>query len=201
MGSGLPVVAIHGNGVDHRLLLSLDDALAEAGGLERWYVDLPGFGSSDRSDRPYTIRLYVDAVHDALDAIEYCNGPADSKWGALRAKAGHPAPFNLKFMEIIDRQFLETPWYSSRQMVRHMPREGHRCGRHRVRRLMKLMRLVPIHQEPRTSPRHPEHRIYPYRLRGPAITPPIRSGAPTPMRRGFLYLVAIMDWHSRKVLS
>lgn len=46
MGSGLPVVAIHDNGVDHRLLLSLDDALAEAGGLERWYVDLPGFGST-----------------------------------------------------------------------------------------------------------------------------------------------------------
>ncbi len=46
MGSGLPVVAIHGNGVDHRLWLSLHDALAEAGGLERWYVDLPGFGST-----------------------------------------------------------------------------------------------------------------------------------------------------------
>ena len=52
---------------------------------------------------------------------------------------------NLKLMEIIDRQFLETPWYGSRQMARHMQRQGHRCGRHRVRRLMKLMRLVPIH--------------------------------------------------------
>ena len=57
------------------------------------------------------------------------------------------SPENLKFMEIIDRQFLETPWYGSRQMARHMQREGHRCGRHRVRRLMKLMRLVPIYQE------------------------------------------------------
>ena len=58
---------------------------------------------------------------------------------------------NLKFMEIIDRQFLETPWYGSRQMSRHMQRQGHKCGRHRVRRLMKLMRLVPIYQEPKTS--------------------------------------------------
>ena len=57
---------------------------------------------------------------------------------------------NLKLMEIIDRQFLETPWYGSRQMARHMQRQGHRCGRHRVRRLMKLMRLVPIYQEPKT---------------------------------------------------
>ncbi len=51
---------------------------------------------------------------------------------------------NLAFMEVIDRQFLETPWYGSRQMARHMQREGHACGRHRVRRLMRLMRLVPI---------------------------------------------------------
>lgn len=45
---------------------------------------------------------------------------------------------NLVFMEIIDRQFLETPWYGSRQMARYMQREGHKCGRHRVRRLMRL---------------------------------------------------------------
>ncbi len=61
---------------------------------------------------------------------------------------------NLAFMEIIDRQFLETPWYGSRQMARHMQREGHRCGRHRVRRLMRLMRLVPIFQEPKTSKKY-----------------------------------------------
>ena len=57
---------------------------------------------------------------------------------------------NLRFMEIIDKQFLETPWYGSRQMARHMKRSGHKCGRHRVRRLMRLMRLVSIYQEPNT---------------------------------------------------
>ena len=46
---------------------------------------------------------------------------------------------NLRFMEIIDKQFLETPWYGSRQMARHMKRQGHKCGRHRVRRLMRLI--------------------------------------------------------------
>ena len=110
---------------------------------------------------------------------------------------------NLKFMEIIDQQFLETPWYGSRQMARHMQREGHRCGRHRVRRMMKLMRLVPIYQEPKTSKKHPEHKIYPYLLRDLPITNQVWCAdiSYIPMRRGFLYLVAIMDWHSRKVLS
>lgn len=112
---------------------------------------------------------------------------------------------NLNLMAIIDRQFLKTPWYGSRQMARHLQREGHRCGRHRVRRLMKLMRLVPIYQEPKTSKKHPEHKIYPYLLKGLAITRPNQVWCTDisyiPMRRGFLYLVAIMDWHSRKVLS
>ncbi|SFQ75402.1 putative transposase [Donghicola eburneus] len=112
---------------------------------------------------------------------------------------------NLKFMEIIDRQFLETPWYGARQMARHMQRQGHKCGRHRVRRLMKLMRLVPIFQEPKTSKKHPEHKIYPYLLKDLPITRPNQVWCADisyiPMRRGFLYLMAIMDWHSRKVLS
>ena len=112
---------------------------------------------------------------------------------------------NLRFMEIIDKQFLETPWYGSRQMARHMQREGHKCGRHRVRRLMKLMRLVPIYQEPKTSKKHPAHKIYPYLLRDLPITRPNQAWCTDinyiPMRRGFLYLVAIMDWYSRKVLS
>lgn len=112
---------------------------------------------------------------------------------------------NLKFMEIIDRQLLETPWYGSRQMARHMQQEGHRCGRHRVRRLMKLMRLVPIYQEPKTSKKHPEHQIYPHLLKDLTINRPNQVWCADisyiPMRRGFLYLVAIMDWHSRKVLS
>jgi putative transposase len=63
-------------------------------------------------------------------------------------------------MEIIDKQFLETPWYGSRQMARCMQRNNHKCGRHRVRRLMRLMRLVPIYQKPNTSKKHPQHKIW-----------------------------------------
>ncbi|MDA8586318.1 IS3 family transposase [Rhodobacteraceae bacterium] len=112
---------------------------------------------------------------------------------------------NLRFMKIIDKQFLETPWYGSRQMVRHMKRNGHKCGRHRVRRLMRLMRLVPIYQEPNTSKKHPQHKIWPYLLRNMVIDRPNQVWCADityiPMRRGFLYLVAIMDWYSRKVLA
>ena len=72
---------------------------------------------------------------------------------------GEP-PENLQFMAIIDKQFLETPWYGSRQMARYMQRNNHKCGRHRVRRLMRLMRLVPIYQEPNTSKKHPQHKIW-----------------------------------------
>ena len=112
---------------------------------------------------------------------------------------------NLRFMESIDKQFLETPWYGSRQMARYMKRNNHQCGRHRIRRLMRLMRLVPIYQEPNTSKKHPHHKIWPYLLRNAAIDRPNQVWCADityiPMRRGFLYLVAIMDWHSRKVLS
>jgi putative transposase len=112
---------------------------------------------------------------------------------------------NLRFMAIIDKQFLETPWYGSRQMARHMQRQGHKCGRHRVRRLMRIMCLVPIYQTPNTSKKHPQHKIYPYLLRRLTIDRPNQVWCVDityiPMRRGFLYLVAVMVWYSRKVLS
>lgn len=112
---------------------------------------------------------------------------------------------NLELMAIIDKQFLETPWYGSRQMTRHLQRQGYSCGRHRVRRLMALMRLVPIYQTPNTSKEHPEHEVYPYLLKDMVIDRPNQVWCADityiPMHRGFLYLVAIMDWSSRKVLS
>ena len=112
---------------------------------------------------------------------------------------------NLRFMEIIDKQFFETHWYGSRQMARYMKRNSHQCCMHRVRRLMRLMRLVPIYQETNTSEKHPQHKILPYLLRNAVIERPNQVWCADitymPMRRGFLYLVAIMDWYSRKVLA
>lgn len=112
---------------------------------------------------------------------------------------------NLKFMRLIDAQFLETPYYGSRQMARHLMRQGYCVGRHRVRRLMRLMGIEAIYQKPRTSTPHPQHKIYPYLLKNLCITRPNQVWCTDityiPIKRGFLYLVAIMDWYSRKVLS
>ena len=115
------------------------------------------------------------------------------------------SPLNLTLMRLIDEQFLATPCYGSRQMARWLRRQGYDVGRHRVRRLMALMGLHAIYQEPRTSQPHPHHRIYPYLLRNLAITRANHVWCTDityiPIKRGFLYLVAIMDWSSRKVLS
>ncbi len=79
---------------------------------------------------------------------------------------------NLALMERIDKLFLKYPFHGSRQMARQLRRDGLRVGRHRVRRLMRLMGLQAIYQAPGTSQPHPEHRIYPYLLKGLAITRP-----------------------------
>ena len=111
----------------------------------------------------------------------------------------------LALMRVIDTAFLDMPWYGSRQMVRHLRRQGVIIGRRRVRRLMTKMGLSPIYQRPRTSDPHPQHRIYPYLLRYMAIERANQVWCADityiPMRRGFLYLVAIMDWATRKVLA
>jgi len=113
--------------------------------------------------------------------------------------------FNLELMRLIDEQFLETPWYGARQMARHLRRQGYGVSRKRIGRLMRKMGLSAIYQKPNTSKSHPEHTIYPYLLRGMAIDKPNKVWCADityiPMRRGFLYLVAIMDWYSRKVLA
>ncbi len=114
-------------------------------------------------------------------------------------------PLNLKLMRLIDEQFLATPWYGSRQMARYLRRQGYNVGRKRIRRLMRKMGLVPIYQAPMTSQPHPEHRVYPYLLWNLTIARPNQVWCAdityVPMRRGFLYLVAIMDWSTRAVLS
>ncbi|PCI54368.1 MAG: hypothetical protein COB36_10280 [Alphaproteobacteria bacterium] len=115
------------------------------------------------------------------------------------------SPLNLLLMRLIDEQFMETPYYGSRQMARHLRRAGYCVSRKRVRRLMRKIGLTPIYQKPRTSTPYPRHKVYPYLLRGLDISRPNQVWCTDityiPMKRGFLYLVAIMDWNSRRVLS
>ena len=108
-------------------------------------------------------------------------------------------------MRLIDEQFLDTPFYGSRQMKRHFVNLGYKVGRRRIKRLMRKMGLIAVYQKPRTTIPHPEHRIYPYLLKGMQIKRPNQVWCADityiPMKRGFLYLVAVMDWYSRAVLS
>jgi putative transposase len=112
---------------------------------------------------------------------------------------------NLALMRKIDKQFLETPFFGVQQMTWHLQGEGHEVNVKRIRRLMRLMNLMPIYQKPDTSAPAKGHKIYPYLLRSLRIDRPNHVWCADityiPMRRGFLYLVAIMDWFTRKVLS
>ena len=112
---------------------------------------------------------------------------------------------NLELMRVIDRLYLEMPWYGSRQMKRELRRLGYRVGRKRVRRLMRRMGLRSVAPRPFTSRRAPGQIVYPYLLDDVRIKKPGQVWCTDltyiPMAHGFLYVVAIMDWHSRKVLA
>jgi putative transposase len=112
---------------------------------------------------------------------------------------------NLSLMRAMDEQFLKTPFYGVRRMAFVMRQAGFAANDKRVRRLMRLMGLEAVGPKPRTSVANIEHKRYPYLLRDTEILRPNQAWASDityiPMRKGFLYLVAIMDWFSRKVLS
>ena len=146
----------------------------------------------------------IEPAHPRLSIVRQCRLVSISRsayYGPVRGESS----LNLGLMRLIDEQFLETPWYGSRQMARHLRRQGYVVGRKRVRRLMAKMGLTAVYQRPRTSVPHPEHRIWPYLLRNMVIDRPDQVWCADisyiPMRRGFLYLVAVMDWATRKLLA
>ena len=111
----------------------------------------------------------------------------------------------MSLMGRIDRQYLSTPFYGSRRMSVWLRRENLPVNRKRVQRLMRRMGLNAIYRRPRTSQKAPGQRVYPYLLGQAEITRSNQVWAADitylPMARGFLYLVAIMDWHSRYVVA
>ncbi|PRY95750.1 putative transposase [Hasllibacter halocynthiae] len=121
-----------------------------------------------------------------------------------RRPAGETAE-NLALTRIIDRQFMEAPFHEVRRMTWHPRNKSYAVGSKRVRRLMRLMGLMPTYQKPNTSRLAEGRQPYPYLLRGSAIDRANQVWCADitylPMRRGFLSSVAIMDWHNRRVLS
>lgn len=112
---------------------------------------------------------------------------------------------DLLFCHLIDKEYTRRPFYGSRRMVLHLKTKGYTVNRKRVQRLMRRMCLAGMVPGPNTSRAHPEHKVYPYLLRGVKVVRPnqVWSTDITYIRlqHGFAYLVAIIDWYSRKVLS
>ena len=112
---------------------------------------------------------------------------------------------DLLYRRLIDEEYTRHPFYGTRRMVVFLKVAGHTVNRKRVQRLMQKMGLAGMAPGPNTSRQHPEHKVYPYLLRGVAVVRPnqVWSTDITYIRlaRGFVYLVAIIDWYSRRVLS
>ena len=111
----------------------------------------------------------------------------------------------LDLMTRIDRLHLQMPYAGSRMLRDLLNQDGIKVGRKHVATLMKRMGIEALYRKPKTTKKHPEHRVYPYLLRGLTICRPGQVYAMDityiPMARGFVYLAAVMDWYSRKVLS
>jgi len=115
------------------------------------------------------------------------------------------SPRDQILMNRIDRLHLELPFAGARMLRDLLRQEGHKACRSKVSRLMKLMGIEALYRKPKTTRRHPEHKVYPYLLRNVAVTHPNQVWAMDityiPMARGFVYLAAVVDWYSRRVLS
>jgi len=129
-----------------------------------------------------------------LPRASYYRGPA------LGLRAG-----DLELMRRMDELYMEHPWMGSRSFADHLTTEESPVGRDRTRRLMLVMGIESLAPKPGTSKRQPRHPVYPYLLRGMTIDRPNQVWATDityiPMARGSMYLIAIMDWATRKVLS
>jgi putative transposase len=146
----------------------------------------------------------IDSDHPSLSIARQCQLVSISRSGYYYQPSGENE-LNLTLMRLIDEQHMRTPYYGARQMARHLRREGYVVGRKRVRRLMQKMGLCVVYQRPRTTVPALNHEVYPYLLRDLVIDRPNQVWCADitfiSMQRGFLYLVAIMDWASRKVLA
>ena len=142
--------------------------------------------------------------HPSLPIVGQCTLLGLSRSGVYYRGKG-TSPEGLSLMGEIDRQYLETPFYGSRRMKVWLERQGKQVSRKRVQRLMRIMGLRAIYRRPHTSQPAPGVRVYPYLLGKAEITRPNQVWAADiaylPMERGFLYLVAVMDWHGRYVVS
>jgi putative transposase len=149
-------------------------------------------------------RALLDHDHERISVRRQCRLLGIARSGVYRER--RPANDNdLGLMRRIDEIFTSWPFLGSRRLARMLREEGHPINRKRVQRLMRQMGIAALGPKPRTTKPAPGHKVYPYLLRGMTIDRPNQVWAADityiPIGRGFLYLVAIMDWASRAVLA
>ena len=146
----------------------------------------------------------VDSGHPSLSVKRQCELLSINRSGWYYQPKGNTDE-ELELMKLIDRKYLEIPFYGSRKIADCLRKLGHSVNRKRVQRLMRLMGIRAIYRRPKTSKPGKGHKVYPYLLKGLEINRPNHVWAVDityiPMAKGFLYLVAIIDWYSRYVLS
>ena len=146
----------------------------------------------------------IDRQGSKLSLVRQCS-LLDISRGSVYYRPTPTRPGDLELMALMDRRYLKTPFYGSRRIRVWLSGQGHLLGRDKARRLMRLAGLEAVFRRPNTSKATPEHRVYPYLLRGMTIdrVNQVWTSDITyiPMRDGFLYLVAVMDWYSRYVIA
>ena len=146
----------------------------------------------------------IDREGSELSLVRQCS-LLDVSRGSVYYRPTPARAEDLDLMALMDRQYMKTPFYGSRRMKVWLGGQGQPVGRDKARRLMRLAGLEAVHRRPNTSRPTPEHRVYPYLLREIKIDGVNRVWTADityiPMARGFLYLVAVMDWYSRYVLA
>jgi putative transposase len=149
-------------------------------------------------------RGLVELDHPAISVRRQCELLGVNRSGLYYQPLGESAE-NLKLMRLIDEEYTRHPFCGSRRLLRWLQDQGYAVGRHRVRRLMGLMGLEAVYPKPKLSQPGEGHKIYPYLLNGVSVTRvnQVWSTDITYIRmaEGFVYLVAVMDWFSRFVLS
>lgn len=150
-------------------------------------------------------RRKLDRAHPGLSIRRQCVLLSVGRSGVYRPQPAANDDADLALMRRIDELFMAWPFLGSRRMAAMLRAEGCRVNRKRVQRLMRLMGIAALGPKPRTSKPTLGHKVYPYLLRGLAIGRPNQVWCADityiPIGRGFLYLVAIMDWASRAVLA
>jgi putative transposase len=146
----------------------------------------------------------IEPNHPTLSLRRQCELVGLNR-STLYYRPAQESAYNLLLMRLLDEQYLRTPFYGWPRMTAYLRRQGYAVNGKRVRRLLQKMGLQAIYPKPKTTHAAKEHRIYPYLLRGLAITQPNQVWSAdityVPMPRGYMYLVAVMDWFSRYVLS